>query len=446
MKDKLDLNDKTTLSKVVFSIKDELETFKTGDLDLMIKSYPAFNNLVGYHVDKIEKEIKQNRRSASTHKNQIVKAFGETSRLKENIEDIHTHCNNLFKEFTENTKNTQITKAEVEKNKNSSELILNELIDIQKTVKDFKKEFDSVSKQILKTKKEIDDFNNIREKSISNFNTIKDLFNKTENMHQEIKKFHTDIFGDLVYGETTSGLKLELESSFKDLKNEISDISENMIEFKSNKETEYLNHEKKWEEQFNILIEKIKGLLPTAMTAGLSFAYQEKKKSETEERNSYRKVFDRAIIAMTVISLIPFFIYMYLYFGEQREIIDLISTIPKVTFSLLPLYFPALWVAYSADKKSKLSKRLIEEYSHKEALSKTYEGLSSQVKKYQPQSEDDNLSYELLRNLVSVSSENPGKLISDYNNSDHPIYDAVVKNTLLNKLKPELNKNKEKPK
>jgi 2-oxo-4-hydroxy-4-carboxy--5-ureidoimidazoline (OHCU) decarboxylase len=36
-----------------------------------------------------------------------------------------------------------------------------------------------------------------------------------------------------------------------------------------------------------------------------------------------------------------------------------------------------------------------------------------------------------LYNILEVSSENPGKLISDYNKSDHPLMDALDKSVQL---------------
>ena len=37
----------------------------------------------------------------------------------------------------------------------------------------------------------------------------------------------------------------------------------------------------------------------------------------------------------------------------------------------------------------------------------------------------DELRVKLLFNILQVSAENPGKLISDYNNSDHPLMEAL---------------------
>ena len=100
---------------------------------------------------------------------------------------------------------------------------------------------------------------------------------------------------------------------------------------------------------------------------------------------------------------------------------------------ILPIYIPVLWVANSANKKINLSKRLIEEYSHKEVLSKTFEGLSNQISEISlsnPSIAED-LRIKLLYNLLDVSAENPGKLISDYRRGDHPLMDALEKSSQL---------------
>ncbi|MCY1456231.1 hypothetical protein D9M71_734340 [compost metagenome] len=43
----------------------------------------------------------------------------------------------------------------------------------------------------------------------------------------------------------------------------------------------------------------------------------------------------------------------------------------------------------------------------------------------------DDLRTKLLFNLLQVSSENPGKLITDYNKSDHPLMEALENSAKL---------------
>ena len=162
----------------------------------------------------------------------------------------------------------------------------------------------------------------------------------------------------------------------------------------------------------------------------MSYAYKEKKDAEISAMNSSIYYFHRAIILLISISFIPFLVAIYfLAMGKGLE--ETILKLPSLTMSILPLYIPILWVAYSSNKKINLSKRLIEEYAHKEALSKTFEGLSGQINNIKDSENKDELKAKLLYNLLEVSAENPGKLIYDYNNADHPLMDALDKSVKL---------------
>jgi hypothetical protein len=74
---------------------------------------------------------------------------------------------------------------------------------------------------------------------------------------------------------------------------------------------------------------------------------------------------------------------------------------------------------------------LIEEYTHKEVLSKTFEGLSTQIENLEDDEISRELKLKLLFNILEVSTENPGKLISDYKNSDHPVLEVLNQQTKL---------------
>ncbi|MBI1782735.1 MAG: hypothetical protein HYR66_15430 [Sphingobacteriales bacterium] len=87
-----------------------------------------------------------------------------------------------------------------------------------------------------------------------------------------------------------------------------------------------------------------------------------------------------------------------------------------------------------------MAKRLIEEYSHKEVLSKTFEGLSKQINNIDDKDVSSDLRIKLLHNILEVNSENPGKLISDYNKTDHPLMDALDKSIKLTNAVTRLSK------
>jgi len=170
--------------------------------------------------------------------------------------------------------------------------------------------------------------------------------------------------------------------------------------------------------------------LPNALTTGLSYAYSEKKNNEKEELKSFNNTFIKAIWGLIGISTIPFIISIVTIFGND-SLDAIINRIPKIVTAILPIYIPILWVAYSSNRKMNLSKRLIEEYSHKEVLSKTFEGLSNQIQNIKEENISSDLRNKLLYNIIEVNSENPGKLISDYNKTDHPLVDAMDKSIKL---------------
>src|SRR5690606_38175611 len=132
----------------------------------------------------------------------------------------------------------------------------------------------------------------------------------------------------------------------------------------------------------------------------------------------------QGIYLLIGVSFIPLIVSI-VFLSMGIDLIEVIRRIPRLVLAIIPMYIPVLWLAYSANKKLNLSKRLIEEYAHKEVLSRTYEGLSTQIASIQNPEQSEELKFRLLANFLQVSSENPGKLISNYEASDHPIMEAL---------------------
>ena len=123
----------------------------------------------------------------------------------------------------------------------------------------------------------------------------------------------------------------------------------------------------------------------------MSSAYDEKVRTESEYLSSYKTTFSKAIGGLVAVSTIPFAIDVYLLIGLGKELVQVLEDTPKLLMATLPLYFPVLWIAYSANKKQNLSKRLIEEYTHMGVLSKTFEGLSNQINELDDKISEDEL-------------------------------------------------------
>jgi|GEM_PF-1139085 len=279
---------------------------------------------------------------------------------------------------------------------------------------------------------------------------INSLFGHSMKRKAEIDNLHKEINGyDIKSNENESevehidGLKDELRKKYDDLSDKSNNL--NMIIQKSIHEIsdDYRNKlgtsVKQIEDLFAESEKKIiavngqlTGLLPGAMAEGLSAAYEAKKDQEIISQRDLEKSFMQAIFCMVGISLIPFFVDVHLLFWKNSELLTVIKDTPNLIVAILPLYFPVLWFAYATNKKLNLSKRLIEEYTHKSTLGRTFAGLSNQIESFSQDGEVKNeLRARLLFNFLQVTSENPGKLITNYERADHPVMDVLENSSKL---------------
>lgn len=283
---------------------------------------------------------------------------------------------------------------------------------------------------------EINQFEGLISKGDDFYNKIHSAFKVAITRKNEIDGLYYDIMGytekeddkdEEIYVE---GLKDKIENSFNDLKKQLEKYNEKITIFTNIKDKEVVDFIQKWAIEIEGVNKKIQGLLPRALTAGLSYAYSDKKDAEELESKNHKRNFLYAIIGLIIVSIIPFGVNIALFInGKSLE--ELIINMPRLASAILPLYFPLLWLAYVANKNLNLSKRLIEEYTHKEVLSKTFEGLSSQISEIDDEDISSELRIKLIYNILEVSSENPGKLITDYNKADHPLFDALEKSVQL---------------
>lgn len=277
---------------------------------------------------------------------------------------------------------------------------------------------------------------------------IEGLLTHAMKKKSDIDELHKIILGADVKGadgtiERVDGLLDELKSVYGSLKSQADTLEkqiEKAVEDVTDKHDVNLSQNKtQFEElletsrnRYSAINDEITGLLPGAMAAGLSAAYERKKDDEASSLVSHEVSFRIAIALMVLVSLIPFGVDVFLLSWKGSDLVEVIKSTPNLIVSILPLYFPVLWFAYSSSKKLNLSKRLIEEYTHKAVLGRTFSGLSNQIESLPRESVvRDELRTRLLFNMLQVSSENPGKLITDYNKSDHPLMDALENSAKL---------------
>lgn len=402
--------------------------------------------------------------------------------LSKKTSDYEAEAKQSSRKAVEFRNKSEAAKEAATENLNKTNEILNEVINIHETVNSLNSKVGEIVGSVQSVHADIviasDDIKDRKEQLEESIAELEELFSNSSNYSNNIQSLQTlatngqeistkiDVLHKYVlnkkneidelyfevmgYTETSEsgaetavpGLKDELNDAYNELKNNISntqlELSEHKrkqiadsITFANQKEAQFNNTIKRWEEEYTQLSEQVSDLLPRALTKGLSHAYSEKKKEELEDTKKLTDKFIGGIIGMICVSLIPFVVSVYFISTETKTLEEVIMIIPRLVIAILPLYIPVLWLAYSANKSLNLSKRLIEEYTHKEVLSKTFEGLSSQIENVKDKKMSAELRIKLLYSILEVNSENPGKLITDYNKSDHPLMDVLEKSVKL---------------
>lgn len=372
-----------------------------------------------------EADAKQASRKASEFRNKCETTKNEINTLLEEIKELRNSCEESEREIKKLAQDSTAAKVLAEEIKT----IHNNLISRNKVLDENIAALEELFENYSSFADKIQALEDIHKRSDDFSAKIEASYNQLQARKKEIDQLYYEIVGyksidpDTNEESEVKGLKHDLEYSFTEIKAGFSKFSED-------KKKEFSDKLATWSGEYQTALQKIQSLLPHALTTGLSYAYSEKKEAEIKEGLALDKVFKRYVKGLVAVSLIPFGVSVYqLFAGTSLE--GVILQMPRLVLSILPLYIPILWVAYSANRKTNLSKRLVEEYTHKEVISKTFEGLAQQIHDLDDKEISADLKTRLLYNILEVSSENPGKLISNYDKSDHPLMDALDKSAQL---------------
>ena len=90
----------------------------------------------------------------------------------------------------------------------------------------------------------------------------------------------------------------------------------------------------------------------------------------------------------------------------------------------LPFLLPVVWLAIFASKRRSEAARLQQEYSHKEALAKSYQSFKIQAEALGR--EDSALESKLLESAIDAIAFNPSSTLNDKRHGDKtPIHQAI---------------------
>ena len=384
-------------------------------------------------VSEDESAIKGIRNKTSEYKNKIIDSYNVAEDTLKNIQEKSALLEELNRSSQEISVSMNTLKSNASKKFKEIEQIHETITDINKNYDD---ELEKCNIFISDSEQKISELEEIEEQITKTHENIKLIASNMQNFQtksaerrDEIKILYNEIFGTKTEdGEETEGLKDELDDCYSELNEGFEKLKNDFIELKNSKEKEFNSFKSLKEADFNELKNQIQSLLPGAMSAGLSSAYNHKRRLEEKTRAKAEGTFNKAIIALVIISLIPVGIASFLLFKTKLDILVVIQYLPQLLGLIAPIYAPVVWIGLTSSKKVNQSKRLIEEYAHKEAISKTYEGLSKEVSKLD---DEDILKERLLQNIITTNAENPGKLLQNFNKPDYPMLEVIDKFTKL---------------
>ena len=288
------------------------------------------------------------------------------------------------------------------------------------------KQSESVKECLEKAEQYVKKAEEIKSELQSQVEDISDNHEQCVKDYGEISKFHSLLFGyEKDDGEIVEGRKQKLENVYVELEQKIDRTKIDAEVFEKDYKRQCTDFLEEAKVEALAIANKIKGLLPDALTAGLSSAYNENRKLEEAEQKSQLSLFKWCIGGMMALALIPVVLNLYLWIEKDFTVMQLLEKLPREMMCILPIYIPLFWMAIFANKRVNLSKRLIEEYKHKEAVSKTYEGLAKQISEIGDDNTSKELQARLLYNTVMLSEKNPGELIKNFNRPDNPLLDVL---------------------
>jgi hypothetical protein len=377
-----------------------------------------------------EREAATSSRKAAEYRNKSEDRFKEATEIVNNINSDHSAIIQTKNDVIEIKTEVISLKSDIESvyaNLSTKEIEYKQKLDlIDSKISDLNKfylDYPDLEEKL----EEIEEFIKSIEENLEKSNVSLATLNKRK---KEIDDMYREIFGYEQYDENIEeitkieGIKDELEKAYQKISNDIKESLDKINTINSSYESKYVDFEKKHKDRYEKINKEIESLLPNALTAGLSAAFSSKKLDEVKSSETLQNNFDRGIYFLIGVSALPVFISVWFLF-KGITLDEVILKLPRLVLAIIPMYIPVLWFTLSASKKLNLSKRLIEEYTHKEVLSKTYEGLATQIENIVDQKQSEELKFRLLSNFLQISSENPGKLISNYNSSDHPVMEAL---------------------
>ena len=168
------------------------------------------------------------------------------------------------------------------------------------------------------------------------------------------------------------------------------------------------------EENIKKLTDKIGGLLPDATHAGLATVFKDLKEESKWGVIIYTGIFCLFLLILFGITG---------YFLSVADFADKWSPWAQGLLAKLLFIAPVLWVVIFASKRRSEHKRLELEYTHKEAVSRSFVGYKEQIEALGLK--DEKLLEELLSTVIKVIGYNPSATLGGSHGDNPPITEVA---------------------
>ena len=239
-------------------------------------------------------------------------------------------------------------------------------------------------------------------KAIENSEKTQSALDNSNMVIRELSTFGDEVLGkENDDGDRSGGLKLEFDK-----------MNEEFAKFQIQHKTNY-----------STLKAEIESLLPGATSAGLATAYKTMKDSYKNPIKNTTRMFYGALVGLLIVGLILVTKKIGLFYIEFVEIDTATKLLNNIIFKL-PITIPLVWMALFASKRRSQNMRLEQEYAHKEALAKSYQGFKKQIEDL-GSDKSDALIQQLLQAAIESVSFNASGTLEGKHADKFPIVDDM---------------------
>ncbi|MBD5418408.1 MAG: hypothetical protein HDR50_12390 [Desulfovibrio sp.] len=358
------------------------------------------------------------------------------------INTFNDRCTELLENYTEKLSTIENEFAKLSKYEATCQ-------DLYKKISQVNEQTNALLDEIKKTRDEI--FVDPSDEEFSILNDIKDSQEKITSIYDKVINYNKELFGYRKKTQTPitqqqfASIEAPEEKETKDgkffkvsytdvpgVKEKIEELISAYKAFIKTDEQNVNNRERDTEQKINSLLKKIEDLLPGATAAGLSESYS---KAEKSARNATKLWIIYFIISIFCSSYMGWLMFDngIIKFNDDVTFTSAIIQMLRV----LCFEFPFIWFAWIANIKISQYMRLTEEYRHKWAMMRIFDGMKTIIN--ENDSEDAiKTKAQFYHSLLISFAENPSKSLDKKYEVEGPF--STVSNA-LNNILPQKNKN-----